>query len=178
MANRLDRMSRFHNDGKALAPDLVAFLDRYIFLTGHTLTTNPVRPETTLRLLPSDDTPIAVQMYATPSLSAHLDALDEDLHEKDALESHIMHLVNTPTVKQAADKLLDLEFAALPPTLQPPSTTFKSLTTKVATLRSLQERATQPPPPPEFKTHIVTAIDEAGFALPPFTEIFLPYTTT
>lgn len=177
MANLLDRMSTFHNDAKALAPDLIALLDRYIFLTGHTLTTNPIRPETTLPPILSDNTPIAIQMYDTPSLSSHLSALDRDIREKKLLDSQITRLVNIPTVKQAADKLLDSEFASLPPTLQPRTTAFKSLTTKLANLRSLQERAAQLPPPPEFKTHVVTSIGASGFALP-FTEIYLPYTTS
>lgn len=176
MADNLDdRMSKFHNDANALATDLIALLDRFIFLEGYTLTTHPVQPEVTLPPIPSDDTPIAVQMYAAPSLSAQLENHDQELREKSLLVTRIATLVKKTSVSQAANALLDAEFASLPDTLTPKTTTYKSLTSKLATLRERQQRATQPPPPPEFKTHIVTALDDPGFASP-FTKIYLPYT--
>jgi hypothetical protein len=176
MASNLEtRMSKFCNDANALAIDLVALLDRFLFLEGCTLTTHPVRPETTFAPLPSDDTPIAVQMYATPSLSTHLHALEKEEQEKKLVASRIPVLSRYPLVTQAANEILDVEFATLPKVLQPETTTFKALSSKLAVLRQLQQRASEPPRPPEFTTHIVTALDESGSASP-FTTIYLPRT--
>jgi hypothetical protein len=176
MANNLEtRMSKFWNDANALAIDLVALLNRFLFLEGCTLTTHPVRPETTLPPIPSDDAPIAVQMYATPSLSAHLQAQEKEVQEKKLVASRIAVLSRYSLVTQAANEILDAEFATLPEALQPEDTTFKALSSKLAVLWQLQQRASEPPRPPEFTTHIVTALENSDFASP-FTTIYLPRT--
>jgi hypothetical protein len=176
MANNLEtRMSKFSNDANALAIDLIALLDRFLFLEGCTLTTHPVRPETTLPSLPRDDTPIDVQMYATPSLSVHLEAQEKEAQEKKLVASRIAVLSRYSLVTQAANEILDAEFATLPKALQPETTAFKAFSSKLAVLRQLQQRASEPPRPPEFTTHIVTALEESGSASP-FTTIYLPRT--
>jgi hypothetical protein len=176
MANNLEtRMSKFSNDANALAIDLIALLDRFLFLEGCTLTTHPVRPETTLPSLSRDDTPIDVQMYATPSLSVHLEAQEKEAQEKKLVASRIAVLSRYSLVTQAANEILDAEFATLPKALQPETTAFKAFSSKLAVLRQLQQRASEPPRPPEFTSHIVTALEESGSASP-FTTIYLPRT--
>jgi hypothetical protein len=168
-------MSKFCNDANALAIDLIALLDGFLFLVGCALTTHPVRPETTLAPIPRDDTPIALQMYATPSLSTHLQALEKEEQEKKFVASRIAVLSRYSLVTQAANEISDAEFATLPKALHPETTTFKALSSKLAVLRQLQQRASEPPRPPEFTTHIATALDESGSASP-FTTIYLPRT--
>jgi hypothetical protein len=114
-----------------------------------------------------------VQVYATPSLSSHLQALEKEEQEKKLVTSRIAVLSRYSVVTQAANEILDAEFATLPKALQPETTTFKALSSKLAVLRQLQQRASEPPRPPEFTTHIVTALDESGSASP-FTTIYLP----
>jgi hypothetical protein len=173
MASSTDDLIKFYTTNTAaLATDLIALLDRFIFLEGCTLSAHPIQPSITLPPLPTDDTPIAVQMYATPSLSDHLTAHDLDLQESQLLATRIATLTSLPSVSQAADKILDAEFAALP---KPLILKFPSLAAKLATLRNLQQRAAQPPRPQEFKTYIVTAINDAG-SVDPFTIIHLPVT--
>lgn len=173
MADTLnDRMQSFATNSNALATDLIALLDHFIFLEGCTLSTHPVRPETILPSLPKDDTPISVQMSTKPSLTDHLNAHNKDLQDSQTLSTRITALIALPSVALAADSILDKEFAALPLS---PKLTFSSLASKLATLRELQQRATQPPRPPEFKTYIVTATNAAGSA-DPFAIIHLPCT--
>lgn len=174
MANNTDNLIKsYTTNTAALATDLIALLDRFVFLEGCTINAHPIQPSTTLPPLPLDDTPIAIQMYATPSLSSHLTAHDLELQESQLLATRIATLINLPSVSQAADKILDSEFAALP---KPQVLKFPSLAAKLATLRNLQQRAAQPPRPQEFKTYIVTAINDAG-SVDPFTIIHLPVTT-
>jgi hypothetical protein len=158
----------------ALATDLIALLDRFIFLEGCTLNAHPIQPSATLPPLPTDDTPIAVQMYATPSLSDHLAAHDRELQESEHLATRIATLTALPSVRLTADKILDSEFAAL---LKPQKLKFPSLAAKLATLRNLQQHLAQPARPQEFKTYVVTAIDSSGSA-DPFTIVHLPVTTS
>jgi hypothetical protein len=173
MANNTDDLIKpYTTNTNALATDLIALLDRFIFLEGCTLNAHPIQPEVTLPPLPTDDTPIAVQMYATPSLSGHLAAHDRELQESQLLATRIATLTQLPSVSQAADKILDSDFAAL---LKPQVLKFPSLAAKLATLRHLQQHAAQPPRPQEFKTYIVTAINDAG-SVDPFTIIHLPVT--
>ncbi|GAB7333581.1 hypothetical protein MBLNU13_g05152t1 [Cladosporium sp. NU13] len=174
MANNInDRMKSLADNTNALATSLIALLDRFIFLEGCTLNANPIQPETILPPLPTDDTPIAVQMYATQFLSDHLSAHNRDLQETQLLSTHIATLTNLPSVFETADKILDSEFAAA--LLKPQDLTFPSLAAKLATLRNLQHHVTQPPRPQEFNIYIVTAINDAGSA-DPFTTIYLPVT--
>jgi hypothetical protein len=158
----------------ALANDLIALLDRFIFLEGCTLSAHPIQPSATLPPLPTDDTPVAVQMYVTPSLSDHLAAHDAELQESTHLATRIATLTALPSVRQTADKILDSEFAAL---LKPQKLKFPSLAAKLATLRNLQQHLSQPARPQEFKTYIVTATNDTGSA-DPFTTIYLPVTTS
>lgn len=169
-----DRIKSLTTNTTALATDLVALLDRFIFLEGCTLNAHPVQPEDILPPLPDDNIPIAVQMYATPSLSDHLDAHDAELQESTHLSTRIATLTALPSVRLATDKILDREFAAL---LKPQKLKFSSLTAKLATLRNLQQHLTQPPRPQEFKTYIVTAVNDTGSA-DPFTIIHLPVTAS
>jgi hypothetical protein len=137
------------------------------------LTTHPVRPETTLPPFPSDDTPVAVQMYATPSLTTHIQAHEVEMQDKELITSRIAVLSRYSLVTQATNEILDAEFATLPKALQPENTTFKALSSKLAVLRQLQQRSFEPRRPPEFETHIVTALEKASSASP-FTTIYLP----
>ena len=172
MANSInDGMESSDDDTNALATDLIALLDRFIFLEGCTLNAHPIQPEAILPPLPTDDTPIAVQMYATQSLSDHLDAHDRELEGFKLLPTRIATLISLQPVFQATDRILDSEFAAALP--KPQTLTFPSLAAKIATLRNLQHHVAQPPRPQEFKTYIVTAIDDAGSA-DPFTTLYLP----
>lgn len=169
MANNTDDPIKSYTTA-TLAANLIALLDRFIFLEGCALNVHPTQPSATLPPLPVDDTPVAVQMYATPTLSEHLSAHDLELQESHLLATRIATLTNLPSVSQAADKILDSEFAALP---KPQILNFPSLAAKLATLRNFQHRAAQPPRPQEFKTYIVTAINDAG-SVDPFTIIHLP----
>lgn len=172
MANStIDGMESSDDDINALATDLIALLDRFIFLEGCTLNAHPIRPEAILPPLTTDGTPIAVQMYATQSLPDHLDAHDRELEEIKLLSARIATLISLQPVFQAADAILDSEFAASLP--KPQDLKFPSLAAKIATLRNLQHHVAQPPRPQEFKTYIVTAIDDAG-SVDPFTTIYLP----
>lgn len=162
MANSInDRMKSLVDNNNALATDLIALLDRFIFLEGCTLNAHPVQPDAILLPLPTDDTPIAVQMYATQSLSDHLSAHDRELQEIQLLQTRIATLTNLPSVFETANKLLDAEFATALP--KPQDLNFPSLATKLATLRNLQHHVASPRPQ-EFKTYIVTATNEAGSA--------------
>jgi hypothetical protein len=176
MASNLEtRMSKFCNDANALAIDLIALLDRFLFLEGCTLATYPVRPETSLPSIPYNEIPVAVQMYATPSLSAQLQAQEQEVQDKKLLTARIVLLSRYSLVAQAANEILDAEFATLPQAFQPETTTFKALSSKLAVLRQLQQRASELPHPPEFTTHLVTALDDSTLASP-FTTIYLPRT--
>jgi hypothetical protein len=167
-----DLIKSLATNATALATDLIALLDRFIFLEGCTLNAHPIQPSATLPPLPRDDTPIAVQMYATPSLSDHLASHDAELEEFTHLATRIATLTALPSVRLTADKILDSEFAAL---LKPQKLKFPSLAAKLATLRNLQQHLAQPARPQEFKTYIVTATNDAGSA-DPFTIIHLPVT--
>ena len=173
MANSItDRMKTLADNTNALATDLTALLDRFIFLEGCTLNAHPIQPQTILPPLPTDDTPIAVQMYATLSLSDHLDAHDRELEEVAVLQTRIATLTDLPSVLDTADKILDNEFATALTNSQ--NLNFPSLAAKLATLRNLQHHVASPRPQ-EFKTYIVTATNDAGSA-DPFTTIYLPVT--
>jgi hypothetical protein len=114
-------------------------------------------------------------MYASPSLTAHLSALSSETREKTQLIARITTLIHNTTTRQAAHTLLDAEFAALPPDLDPEATkTYKSLASKLATLRELQHQATRPLRMPQFTTHIVTGTGGPAVDLEPLTKISLP----
>jgi len=173
MANSInDRMKSLADNTNALATDLIALLDRFIFLEGCTLNAHPIQLDVILPPLPTDDTPIAVQMYATQSLSDHLSAHDGELEEIQLLQTRIATLTNLPSVFETADNILDSEFATA--LLKPQDLNFPSLAAKLATLRNLQHHVSSPRPQ-EFKTYIVTATNDAGSA-DPFTTIYLPVT--
>lgn len=167
-----DRMKSLIDNTNALATDLIALLDRFIFLEGCTLNAHPTRSSNILPPLPTDGTPIAVQMYATLSLSDHLDAHDRDLQEIQLLQTRIATLTNLPSVSETADKILDSEFATA--LLKPQDLNFPSLAAKLATLRNLRHHVASPCTQ-EFKTYIVTATNDTGSA-DPFTTIYLPVT--
>ena len=172
MANSInDRMKSLADNTNALATDLIVLLDRLIFLEGCTLNAHLIQPQTTLPPLPVDETPIAVQMCATPSLSDHLQAHNRDLQESTLLQTRIATLTNLPSVFEAADKILYSEFATA--LLKAQDLNFPSLAAKLATLRNLQQHVAQPARPQESKTIIVTAINDAGSA-DPLTTIYLP----
>ena len=176
--NITDRLKSFTTNTNALATDLIGLLDQFIFLEGYTLRTHPIRPETTLPPLPTDDTPIAVQMYATSSLAAHLSAHDQELQTHNLLTTHIASLTAQPSVLQTANKIVDKELAALPNSKPQTHQTARptSLLSKLATLRHLQQSH---PHSPEFKPHIATSTTLTGSgSASPLTTLSLPLTTS
>lgn len=204
-----DTAHHVDKDMKEQTTMLIALLDRVHFLKGGTLTNYPNRPETTLPPLPTDGTPIAVQMYETPSLLEHLEAHEKEAQENNTLATRIHDLSKKGAVARAAHERLVAEHAAVPSAIKdrhlretererdrakkrrnkpennnneprPPSPTtpfnLEPLHRKIALLRPLQQLATQPPHPPDFTTHVVTALDRYGRPNP-LTHIHLPVTT-
>lgn len=160
------------------ATALLALLDQYIHLKGFTLTTNPPHPELTLPPLPTDHTPIALQMYPPTSLLTHLCAHETEQQELTSLSIRIATLSADPLVLAKAHTRLESEYTHL----QRPSAeheTFKSLPLpqNLTHVRRQQSLATQPARKLEFRSMVVVGMSAAG--LPdPMVGVYLPLSTT
>lgn len=163
--------------------ELIALLDQYNHLKGNTLFTHPDHPSPTLPPLPTDGTPVAIQMYTTPSLSTHLAAHNIDLQTQRTLAETIRHHLTThPGAHAGAHDLLNAQYNLLPEKPKAMNTaTFTQLPNlpeKLATLRLSQHNASeaQTQRPPEFITNLVADIDAAGRP-DPLLQIWLPVAT-
>lgn len=188
---------------------LIVLLDYYNNLKGIHLFARPdpsTRPETTLPLLPTDGTPIAIQMNTAPSLATHLLAHNKDLQALETLSEEIRDfLKHHPQAAPAAHNRLNVTYcdllashhllesskqSATAGVLTPSS--FNALTNlpqKLAALRQAQhhlpisspssstsQQQGKQRPPPEFVTNLVADIDSAGKP-DPMLRIYLPVTT-
>ena len=163
--------------------ELIALLDRYNHLKGATLFTHPNHPSPTLPPLPTDGTPIAIQITTTPSLAAHLAAHTTDLQTERTLTETIRHHLTThPGAHAGAHDVINAQYDLLPERHKTMTTaTFTNLPNlpeKLAILRQLQHHASeaQTQRPPEFVTNLVADIDAAGRP-DPLLKIWLPVNT-
>lgn len=157
--------------------ELIALLNRYIFLKGYTLTTHAPRTEASLPPLPTDGTPIAFQMYPPVSLASHLEAHNAEQQEQADLTARIASLNKDPLILELAHNKLEAEHAILQRSTQDNEAfTSKALPEKLTLLRQHQQRASQPPHEAEFQTVVVAGINATG--LPdPMLPIYLPLST-
>lgn len=176
MANRVPDPTR--SKTAVSSTELIALLDRYIFLQGMTITTQPSRLEMDLASLPPSDTPGSVQMSPPTSLNNDLRALEHERQEEGGLVARITVLSHDPDTIQHAHKTLDDEYLALPTQAQHHDKgvfTSKPLPEKLAMLRRMQQNAAQPLLPPTFRTELVIAVNSVG--LPKIISLHLPLAT-
>ena len=182
----------------SLTTSLLALLDTYNNLKGAHLFPHPdpsARPETTLPPLPTDGTPIAIQMNTTPSLATHLLAQTKDLETLAALSEEIRtFLKNHPQASPAAHERLNATYrdllashpqpstAAAKPLNAPDFDAVTKLAQKLANLRQVQHHFSSTSVStsqesksrsPEFLTMLVADIDSTGRP-DPMLNIYLP----
>lgn len=153
--------------------DLIALLDRYLYLTVAILAPGrELQPsdQTRRRTSPSpldSEIPIALQTYPPIPLSSHLQAQENDIATAHSLEQRIrlIHSLATPVVL-AAHARLKAEYAACTPTPSQPDIqnfAFKSsLTDKLATLRAYQHNNPPEHQLPSFEVVVVKSLDDIG----------------
>ncbi|KAM0716198.1 hypothetical protein Q7P37_007643 [Cladosporium fusiforme] len=169
------------------ATRLLTLLDRYIFLAGHTLINHPAREEEAAPPpLPTDNSPIALQMYPPTSLSAHLGSLEDEQKEQEHLTACIATLSKDAITLEAAHRTVEEHLALLPAASEESTSSTSStrphkllaslpLPQKLAALRNFQQPLV--PRAPEFRSIVVAGINSAG--LPdPLLPIYLPLATT